>query len=70
MTDWTAGYVGDIGYMGAVSAVLADSNIGKTKKRTDKINAYLINRARGSADISYLASPVTGGCLQHRGKNW
>jgi len=28
---------------------------------TDKLNAFLINKARGSGDISYLASPVTGG---------
>jgi len=34
---------------------------GKTRKNTDKLNAYLINRARFSGDIIYLASPVTGG---------
>ena len=33
----------------------------KSKKHTDKLNTFLINKARGSGDISYLASPVTGG---------
>jgi len=33
----------------------------KAKKHTDKLNAHLISKARGSSDISYLASPVTGG---------
>lgn len=35
--------------------------IAKAKKQTDKLNAHLCQKARGSNDISYLASPVTGG---------
>lgn len=35
--------------------------IPKAKKHTDKLNAHLIDKARSSGDISYLASPVTGG---------
>lgn len=31
------------------------------RKCTDKLNAHLIRKARGSADILFLASPVTGG---------
>ena len=31
------------------------------KKHTDKINTNLILKARSSNDITYLASPVTGG---------
>jgi SAM-dependent methyltransferase len=29
--------------------------------RTDRLNLYLLEKARGSADVNYLASPVTGG---------
>ena len=35
--------------------------IAKAKKQTDRLNALLCQKARGSTDISYLASPVTGG---------
>ncbi len=47
--------------MGQLEAVQNASDITKTRKRTDQLNAYLINKARDSADITYLASPVTGG---------
>ena len=46
---------------GHLFAVQEEHVIGKAKKFTDKLNAYLINKARGSGDINYLASPVTGG---------
>lgn len=46
---------------GHVSAVQEDSVIAKAKKTTGKLNNYLMDRARGSNDIVYLASPVTGG---------
>ena len=43
-------------------ALLQDEQITvKAKKYTDKLNTYLCQRARGSNDVSYLASPVTGG---------
>lgn len=35
--------------------------IKRAKKQTDKLNAQLMVKARLSNDISYLASPVTGG---------
>lgn len=35
--------------------------IAKAKKQTDKLNAHLLQKARGSSDIQFLASPVTGG---------
>lgn len=38
-----------------------DHVISKAKKHTDTLNAYLCQKARGSHDIGYLASPVTGG---------
>jgi hypothetical protein len=46
---------------GNLAAVQDEALIAKAKKHTDKLNAYLINKARSSGDINYLASPVTGG---------
>lgn len=46
---------------GHVYAVQDDAAITKVKKRTDKLNAHLLQKARSSGDITYLASPVTGG---------
>ncbi len=36
-------------------------SISKAKKQTDALNAHLCQLARGSNEIGYLASPVTGG---------
>jgi hypothetical protein len=33
----------------------------KAKAQTDRLNARLMDKSRGSGDITYLASPVTGG---------
>jgi SAM-dependent methyltransferase len=44
-----------------LAAVQDDVVISKAKPQTDKLNAYLIDKARGSNEINYLASPVTGG---------
>jgi hypothetical protein len=38
-----------------------DAVIATAKQQTDKLNAYLCNKARGSSELVYLASPVTGG---------
>ena len=46
---------------GHLAAVQDDTNIAQLKKQTDKLNAHLMHMARGSNDISYLASPVTAG---------
>jgi SAM-dependent methyltransferase len=46
---------------GALTAVQEEAKIAKTKKRVDKLNAHLIDLSRGSSDIGYLCSPVTGG---------
>jgi hypothetical protein len=46
---------------GALQAVQDEGMAQKAKKHTDKLNAFLMNKARSSGDISYLASPVTGG---------
>ncbi len=45
---------------GTLQAVQDEENISKAKKYTDKLNAYLMTKCRSSAEISYLASPVTG----------
>lgn len=46
---------------GHLTAVQDDAVIAKAKKHTEKLNAHLIDKARGSNELSYLASPVTGG---------
>ncbi|AMC35793.1 class I SAM-dependent methyltransferase [Janthinobacterium sp. B9-8] len=46
---------------GSVVAVQDDAHIAKAKKSCEKLNYYLCNQARGSHDISHLASPVSGG---------
>jgi hypothetical protein len=35
--------------------------ITKVKKVTDTLNAQLLNKAKGSGEVTYLASPVSGG---------
>lgn len=47
--------------IGHLATVQEEVVIAKAKKCTCKLNAHLINKARGSSDISFLASPVTGG---------
>lgn len=47
--------------MGSLVAAQDEDSISKAKKHTAKLNTCLIDKARGSADINYLASPVTGG---------
>lgn len=46
---------------GIVVAAQDEVLVPKARKHTDKINAYIVAKARGSSDISYLASPVIGG---------
>ena len=46
---------------GAVLAVQDEAATTKAKKRTDKLNTHLMMKARSSNELSYLASPVTGG---------
>lgn len=48
---------------GTFSPVQDETVITKAKKHTDKLNNHLIFKARSSNEISYLASPVTGGGL-------
>lgn len=46
---------------GSLQAVQDDAIARKAKAHTDRLNAHLLDKARGSSDINYLASPVTGG---------
>ena len=50
-----------LGGVGAVSPVQDDAVTSKTRKNADRLNAYLIDKARGSGDVNFLASSVTGG---------
>jgi hypothetical protein len=47
--------------MGNLNSAQSDAIVLKAKKSTDSINKHLLLRARSSNDVSYLASPVTGG---------
>lgn len=42
-------------------SVQDDAAVQRAKKRTDKLNVHLMTKARSSNELSYLASPVTGG---------
>lgn len=46
---------------GVLLAVQDEATTQEAKKHTDKLNAFLMNKARSSGDTGYLASPVTGG---------
>lgn len=46
---------------GTLSAVQDETTVSKAKKHTSKLNNHLMSKARGSNDISFLASPLTGG---------
>jgi SAM-dependent methyltransferase len=46
---------------GTFSAVQDDAVITKAKKHTDKLNTHLMLKARSHNDLTFLASPVTGG---------
>ena len=46
---------------GHLALVQDDNHIARAKKQTEKLNQTLMNKARGSNDVAYLASPVTGG---------
>jgi SAM-dependent methyltransferase len=46
---------------GHLAPVQDEAISSKAKKAADKLNAHLLNKSRGSNEISYLASPVSGG---------
>lgn len=47
--------------VGSLYPVQDDSKVGQAKPYTDKLNGHLVDYAVGGNDVSYLASPVTGG---------
>jgi hypothetical protein len=46
---------------GYLAGVQSQSEVAASAKSSAAINSYLQNKARGSGEVSYLASPVTGG---------
>ncbi|AEJ00320.1 Methyltransferase regulatory domain-containing protein [Nitrosomonas sp. Is79A3] len=48
---------------GQISLAQEEDIIVKAKKRTDKLNNFIMRKANSNGDITYLASPVTGGGL-------
>jgi len=46
---------------GQMAMVQEENMITRAKKHTDKLNGHIMSKAGSSADITYLASPVTGG---------
>ncbi|MDE2623112.1 MAG: class I SAM-dependent methyltransferase [Betaproteobacteria bacterium] len=44
-----------------VQAAQDDQVIARARPHTDRLNTYLIGKARGNSDVTCLASPVTGG---------
>ena len=46
---------------GHLAATQDETATARARKHTDKLNACLMDKARGGGDVSYLASPVTGG---------
>ncbi|NTW55481.1 MAG: methyltransferase [Chlorobiaceae bacterium] len=46
---------------GHLELVQDEESIAEAKKTAHKINTYLMTKARGSNDINFLSSPVTGG---------
>lgn len=50
--------------MGHLASVQEDSEIEYSKQSANRLNYYLCEKAKGSDDVKYLASPVTGGGIQ------
>jgi SAM-dependent methyltransferase len=50
-----------LSHMGVVASIQDEAIIAKARKSSERLNNHLIERSRDSNDVSYLASPVTGG---------
>ncbi|MGE4369924.1 MAG: methyltransferase regulatory domain-containing protein [Burkholderiaceae bacterium] len=46
---------------GHLAGAQDDGLVSRNRKQTDKLNTHLLQKARSSSDVAYLASPVTGG---------
>lgn len=53
-----------LAHTGYLLAVQSDEEIAKNKPKTDKLNRYLLAKARGLEQVNYLVSPVTGGGIK------
>ena len=49
---------------GIFSSVQNDTVISKAKNHTDKLNSHLMLKARSQTNLTFLASPVTGGGVE------
>lgn len=49
---------------GHLMPVQEEAVTNSAKQQSERINGYLMSRARGSGDTAFLASPVTGGGVQ------
>ena len=49
---------------GYLAVAQDDAAIAKAREVTDRLNAHLIHKARGAAEVNHLASPVIGGGVQ------
>jgi hypothetical protein len=50
--------------MGYMASVQSDHQINQAQQASSKLKMALLNKARFSKDISFLASPVTGGGIE------
>ncbi|MEN9314583.1 MAG: hypothetical protein RIS35_976 [Pseudomonadota bacterium] len=50
-----------LGGTGILQPAHEDDVVAQARERTDRMNAHLMHKARSSAEIGYLVSPVTGG---------
>jgi SAM-dependent methyltransferase len=48
---------------GNVVPVQDESVASMARPRADKLNAYICDKARGAGDVTYLASPLSGGAI-------
>jgi SAM-dependent methyltransferase len=46
---------------GDLAQVRDEAGLGKVKAQIDKLNLYMLTKARSTDELGYLASPVTGG---------
>jgi hypothetical protein len=50
-----------LGGAGQLLSVQDDAAVAAARPHTDRLNAFLMRKARGNGELSYLASPVTAG---------
>ena len=48
-------------HTGQLELMQSAATVTESKKKADKLNAYLMRKARDSGELTYLAAPGTGG---------